>query len=389
MKSSILYLSYDGLTDPLGQSQVLPYIIGLSQKGYRFTIISFEKQEKFEKLKDEINKVCQQHSIKWIPLRYHKKPPVLSTLFDIWKLWQNVKQEYKTNSFQIIHCRSYISSLAGLKTKQKWNVKFIFDMRGFWADERVEGGLWNLKNPLYKMVYRFFKKKEKQFLVEADQVVSLTHNAKKEIESWNIKNAPITVIPTCVDLDLFEPKNIREEDQNQLRLKLGIQENDFVLLYLGSWGTWYLTQEMFDFFSALKKEKTNAKFLIVTTDQIDLTHYLYKDNVIVTAAARKEVPLYISLAQVSICFVKPTFSKKASSATKMGEIMAMNVPVVVNEGWGDVAYFANKAEVILKDNFFDSHLESLSKKHVTRIFCESSLSLSISIQRYNQIYNSI
>jgi len=33
MEKQALYLSYDGMTDPLGQSQVLPYIIGLQKKG--------------------------------------------------------------------------------------------------------------------------------------------------------------------------------------------------------------------------------------------------------------------------------------------------------------------------------------------------------------------
>lgn len=32
MEKQALYLSYDGMTDPLGQSQVLPYIIGLQKK---------------------------------------------------------------------------------------------------------------------------------------------------------------------------------------------------------------------------------------------------------------------------------------------------------------------------------------------------------------------
>lgn len=387
MSRSVLYLSYDGLTDPLGQSQVLPYIKGLSEKEYRFTIISFEKQEKFEKLKKEISNVCEQHSIKWIPLPYHKNPPVLSTLFDIWKLWQIVKREYQTNPFQIIHCRSYITSLVGLRAKQKWNVKFIFDIRGFWADERVEGGLWNLKNPLYKMVYRFFKKKEKQFLIEADHIVSLTHNAKNEIESWNIKNAPITVIPTCVDLDLFNPDKIKKEDQARLRSKLGIQENDFVLLYLGSWGTWYLTQEMLDFFSALKKEKENAKFLIVSADEINLENYIHKKDVIITTAARSQVPLYISLVQASVCFVKTTFSKKASSATKMGEIMAMNVPVVTNRGWGDVdIMIENHRGVFDKTTLkFDDFINKINMRNS---FVES-LSLEMGIVKYEQVYSGL
>ena len=35
------------MTDPLGQSQVLPYLIGLTKEGYQFTILSFEKKERF------------------------------------------------------------------------------------------------------------------------------------------------------------------------------------------------------------------------------------------------------------------------------------------------------------------------------------------------------
>jgi hypothetical protein len=42
---NILYIAYDGMTDPLGQSQVLPYISGLSKLGYQFTLISCEKPE--------------------------------------------------------------------------------------------------------------------------------------------------------------------------------------------------------------------------------------------------------------------------------------------------------------------------------------------------------
>ena len=48
----VLYLSYTGMTDPLGQSQVLAYLKKLSQTGhYQFTVISFEKQEAFNRLR--------------------------------------------------------------------------------------------------------------------------------------------------------------------------------------------------------------------------------------------------------------------------------------------------------------------------------------------------
>ena len=49
-----LYLSYDGLTDPLGQSQILPYLKELSINT-EIHIISSEKKENFKKYVQDIN----------------------------------------------------------------------------------------------------------------------------------------------------------------------------------------------------------------------------------------------------------------------------------------------------------------------------------------------
>ena len=43
----ILYISYDGMTDALGEGQVINYLIGLRAYNYEFDILSFEKPGKF------------------------------------------------------------------------------------------------------------------------------------------------------------------------------------------------------------------------------------------------------------------------------------------------------------------------------------------------------
>ena len=163
-ETSVLYLSYDGLTDPLGQSQILPYIEGLSKEGYTFTVVSFEKPNRFEKLERKIAARCEKSNIDWHPLSYTKNPPVLSTLYDIDKLKRKVDELHKQKSFKLIHCRSYIPCLVALRMKRKYQIPFIFDMRGFWADERVDGKIWNLQSPIYRSIYRFFKSRERAFL---------------------------------------------------------------------------------------------------------------------------------------------------------------------------------------------------------------------------------
>ena len=347
----VLYLSYDGMTDPLGQSQVLPYIIGLSKEGYRFTIISFEKKEKFEESQAEILKLLSEHNIIWHPLSYTKWPPVFSTIFDLIRLRREATLLHKNHKFAIVHCRSYITALVGQWMKKKFGTKFIFDMRGFWADERVDGSIWKLSNPIFKVVYQFFKRKEKQFLEQADYTICLTHAAKNEIESWkriNQQSIPIAVIPCCVDMNLFNLQNTKTTALEMLRARLNLSKNDYVLSYLGSLGTWYMLDEMLDFFKELLSQKPLAKFLFITGDNPELMQQaaikksIPTDSVVIVKSPRSEVPLHLSLSDMCIFFIKPSYSKMASSPTKQGEIMALGLPVVCNAGVGDTDYVVRK-----------------------------------------------
>ena len=155
INKNVLYVSYDGMTDPLGQSQVLPYLTGLSEKGYSFDLISFEKKDRFSSIKKTIVNICEKASITWHPMTYSKRPPILSTIWDMLKLNQKIKYIGKKKEIHLIHCRSYLPAIFGMKYKKKWNTSFLFDMRGFWANERVDGKIWNIKVFPYSSIYRF------------------------------------------------------------------------------------------------------------------------------------------------------------------------------------------------------------------------------------------
>jgi glycosyltransferase involved in cell wall biosynthesis len=445
LKASILYLTYDGLNDPLGQSQILPYLEGLAEKGYGITVISFEKSASADsfvtlrspmKAMEDKKPTANSQQLRAIQLNYHKSPPVLSTLYDIYLLKKAVKKAFKNQQIDIIHCRSYITSLVGLWAKRKYGVKFIFDMRGFWADERVEGGLWNLKNPVFKSIYQYFKRKEKEFLLESDVTVSLTENAKEEIEQSIIaKNliqrsastrANIEVIPTCADLCLFDPQKAPIGKSRELRKKLGIGQDDFVLLYLGSLGTWYMLKEMLDFFAKLKLEigdresevqsqkskvenentenrnSSKLKFVFLTKEQNVIRHTIEgrgmdKGDFVVSSCPREQVPNYISVCDASIFFIIPTYSKKASSATKMGEIMAMGKPVITNTGWGDVEEIMTESAGVLvtelSDDGYQQAIRRMSNSKFDAQYIRKQavalFSLQNGVEKYDAIYHQL
>jgi glycosyltransferase involved in cell wall biosynthesis len=345
-KLKVLYISYDGMTDPLGQSQVIPYLKYLSAKNIEIHILSAEKRENFEKAKDEISESLKSSEIFWHPIFYTKKPAVISTIKDILKIKKTSANLHKKYNFDIVHCRSYISAFAGTYLKKKFKIKFLFDMRGFYADERVDGNLWPQSNPVYKLVYRYFKNKEKLFIASADHIISLTYTAKEIIHNkFEYSYASISVIPCCADLDHFDFHKISKSVLSELRNDTGISETDFILSYLGSIGTWYMIDEMLLFFKILKKHKQNAKFLIITKDNPDIIYTsaaklsVGTEDIIIKAANRSLVPYLISLSHVSIFFIKPVFSKKASSPTKLAELLGMGIPVICNSNVGDIDKF--------------------------------------------------
>lgn len=388
-----LYISYDGMTDPLGQSQVIPYLEGLSASGYSIHLISFEKAENDQRT-DHIDKVLKEIGITWHPLTYTKRPPILSTFWDLMRVKKLVKKLHRDKRFQLIHCRSYIAALVGLDMKRKYGMNFIFDMRGFWADERVDGMLWDLNNPLYKAIFNYFKRKEKAFIKESSHIVSLTNNGKNVIEDWHLSQTPITVIPCCVDLALFKPQSENRVAQNPLTLG-----------YLGAIGTWYMLPEMMDFFKTLLQTYPDAVFEFITRENPEtiLKEAALKaipdSHIKIMSANREEIPSLIQRWNLSIFFIKPVFSKRASSPTKQGEIMAMGIPIICNSGVGDTDYVVEKFNSgVIVDAFGSTSFQKvvnqidqlLKLDHlVIRNGAERYYSLENGILLYKEIYDAL
>ncbi|KAF5055861.1 Glycosyltransferase Family 4 [anaerobic digester metagenome] len=336
----VIYISYDGMCDPVGASQVLPYIAELSKKEIEFFLISFEKPEKFESGEAAVRAQIGGLSVRWFPLRYTKNPPVISTMLDLRKMKKLCRRICGENNIDFIHARSYISALAAMNMWRRKKIPYIFDMRGFWADERIDGGIWSLKNPVFRTVYGFFKKKEKQLLRDASAVVSLTHTAKNfMIDKWNVPEKKIHVIPCAADYAHFAERDKSVVDEFRLKNHVPVVPVK-TLMYIGSTGTWYMLQEMFDFYAAFRNQFPRSQFVLCINETNSIVEAMKQkfpyEITVLQRIPRSEMPLVLSLADYSIMFIKPAFSKMASSPIKLGESLAMGVPVICNAGVGDL-----------------------------------------------------
>jgi len=406
IKKNILFISYDGMTDPLGQSQVIPYLTGLSKFGYQFTILSCEKPAKLEKNKNHIETILEPYSIKWVPITYHKRPPVFSSVYDVAMLKRKAAQLHAVEKFDMVHTRAGIPSLIGLWMKKKLGLKFLHDMREFYADSRVDGGMWKIDNFFYKTIYNYFKRKENEEVEMSDGIVCLTYAAEKIIKEWPHYNKEVIleVIPCSTDMALFDPEKINHQQKDKLKKELNISENDFIVSYLGSIGGWYLTDEMMQFCKSISDKIPNTKFLFISPHEpktilaVAKSFDITEEKIIVKNAQRSEVPLLLSTSKYSIFFIKSCYSKQSSSPTKHGEIMAMGIPVVTNSGVGDVAEIVEKYQsgIVIKnlDKInYDSYAEKLCTTNYDakriRAGAQAFYSLENAIQKYLKVYNHI
>lgn len=404
---TFLFLSIDGMTDPLGQSQVLPYLVGLAEKGHKIGIVSCEKTENWKLHHHTIEQIVKDAGINWEYCFYKTGLPFVSQIQNylaLKKIVLNHITSIANKSNLILHCRSYLTGLIGLYSKKKYSTGFIFDMRGFWADERIEGGIWKKSNPIGLYLYSYFKKKEKEMIVKSDAIISLTYKAKSIILDWNfgIDNSKITVIPCCVDLKHFSQDNIQAEHLFSLKQNYPQLKNKFVLSYVGSLGTWYMADEMLEFFKILTKT-TDAIFLIITKDSKELVYEAAKkhqvdiNKLVIVSSSRAEMPYYIALSDASLFFIKPSFSKYASSPTKMGELLSMQLPIITNAGVGDVdsIILETQCGVIISSFNTDEYqktvlnlLENIHKyKQQTLSTANAYFSLKDGVEKYETVYN--
>ena len=334
--AAVLYISYDGVLEPLGESQVVSYLERLAAD-HTITLLSFEKPEDAANAArmDAMSSRLAARRIDWVAMRYHKRPPVLSTAFDAIAGIVRARGIARQRGIQILHARGYIPALIALGARGVGDAKFLFDMRGFWVDEKVDSGHW----PRGGWLHRLGKWWERRFYAAADAVVSLTAAGARAIPELGVRLRPgvaVEVIPTCADLQRFSP-GPKDAD---LAARLGL-DGAPVIGCVGTMHNWYLRQEMIDGLATFTRAWPELRVLIVTRDERDaLRADLERAGVpgarlTLTTATFEEMPRYVRLFDAGLFFIKPSFSKRASAATKLAEFLGCGVPIVINDGVGD------------------------------------------------------
>lgn len=381
--------------EPLGQSQVLPYLKGLS-KEYSITLITFEKMHDYDNkhLLTQLEDQCEQNGIKWIAKKYPDTSRFYTVVTNFLIMFYLTFREISKNEIKILHSRSYLPTFVGCIVSLFLKVEIIFDMRALWPEELILSGRIKRKS----VSHRVLTWMERLCLKKSSVIVSLTNAGVVYLRSKykrELKNKPAVVIPTCVDLEKF----------------VMIPGSNLSSTVHGCVGTilsgWFLTDWLSKWFSVVSEQDRAVQFEIISRDaKVEICKSLpflkeAEDRLTISSAPTSEMPIIFSRHSVTAMFFSAGIGKLGSAPTRLAEALASGTPVVANTGVGDLddIITQNRVGVIVKSDSKRDLLsayqeltmllkdESLSQR--CRQTAESIFSLDGAIYKYSEIYKSL
>jgi len=166
---------------------------------------------------------------------------------------------------------------------------------------------------------------------------------------------------------------------------------------------------MADFFAAVLEDQADVHALWLTPSGHEIVRSLMRargvsdERYSVVAAESQEVSSYLSAADAGLAFIKPCFSKLASSPTKNAEYLACGLSLIINANVGDSDALITEEGVgqLLEEHSRESYVSSLTtlraqtrnleetRRH-SRSVAERLFNVSgVGLERYSRLYSKV
>lgn len=302
---------------------------------------------------------------------------------------RDIAKKIKEIGLDIVHTQSEFSvGLFGKIISRKFDIPFIHTYHTMWEDYLHY--IIPVKGTRNIYPKRFARTFSRTFARKAECIITPSKKTEKYLKyKCKIKNKPIYIIPTGIDIEPFNSNNFSKEDRDNLKEKLGIKKDEKVILFLGRIGEEKSIDVIMENMPTIFKTIKNAKFLIVGDGpskeplEEQAKSLNISDKVIFTGKVPwNEVPKYYNLGDV---FVNASLTE--TQGLTFIEAMAAGIPIVAKYAPNLTEFITNnKNGILVKKNadFSKAIINVLTNKKLSQKLATNGLETakSYSVQEF-------
>ncbi len=224
----------------------------------------------------------------------------------------------------IVSSPNFFSVISAYIISRVRRVPYIFEVRDLWPGIFIELGI--LKN---RSLIRLFELIEMFLYRKSAEVVPVTNGFADDMIRRGIPPNKIEVITNGVDLDRYQANHGNAD----LRARIGLSEDKFVILYIGAHGISHGLPKVLDAAKSLHTEK-DVHFLFVgegavKSNLVELARSKSLKNVtFLPGQPREKVVEFYHLSDVCLVPLRDVTGLSTFIPSKMFEIMACAKPII-------------------------------------------------------------
>lgn len=364
-KQKIIIFLYNRLFDQVNQSNFWLYFkdyLADENNPYQFHVISYE-DSRFPLTEDQKALLAQwqQQGLEWTPLKWHQGKELSKKFLDL-------LSGFFTVAKLRIQGYRYIVTLASIAGSYGYVYGKVLGLRLFMysfephSEYGLDNGFWTKESKQYKIT-NFLERKSAEF---ATVIASGTKFMQERLEKeWKTKETFVK-LPTVANDKKFV---FNAQDRREIRQKLGISEDTWLLYYPGKFGNLYYKEEFAWMYKWLKEEEPKFHLLIVTPQSDEEVNALFdaagvsRKDYTIMHSDYENIHKYHSAADFAIISVPPGPSKRFISNIKVGEYLCSGLPFLITRGISEDYIYAEEKDVgVVVDDFTKDEIKKAVPK---------------------------